>query len=75
MTKKVSMFAALALGATFGLAHCAYHPPADQPSRDQVAQTRPQPTPRLDPRPRPEPVPKPPAPAPIDTGDPPAPPL
>jgi hypothetical protein len=74
MTKKISMFAAMALGATFGLAHCGYTP-VDQASRGEVAQTRPQPTPRPDPQPRPEPVPKPPAPAPIDTGDPPPPPL
>jgi hypothetical protein len=72
MMKKLPMLAALALGATFGLAHCAYDP-VDPTSRGEAVQSRPTPTPRPEPRPRPEPQPKPPAPAPIDTGDPPPP--
>jgi hypothetical protein len=71
MTKKISMVAALALGAMFGLSHCAVDPAA-QNSRSEVQQSRPRPEPRPDPRPQPEPRPIP-SPKPIDTGDPPPP--
>ena len=72
MTKKISMVAALALSAVFGLAHCGYDP-VDHPSTGQPEQARPRPEPRPDPKPIPQPEPKPPAPGPTNTGDPPPP--
>lgn len=72
MTKKVTLIAAVVLGAVLGLSRSSSGAltPA---SPVQVHQTRPQPQPRPDPKPRPEPQPKPPAPAPDNTGDPPPP--
>lgn len=72
MLKKVTLVAALALSAMFGLVRSSSGGSAPV-SPTEVHQSRPTPRPSPEPKPRPEPQPKPPTPAPIDTGDPPPP--
>jgi serine protease len=70
MITKLSMFATVALVASFGLVHASLGN-SELPWSSQVQQSRPTPPPRPEPSPRPQPAPKPPAPGPTNTGDPP----